>query len=101
MSAKKLNIKPAPGVLVIEPQEAETKTASGIYLPETNSEKPQRGIVIAVGDDEITDNGAKRTKTANKGDEVIFKKWGGNEVKVNGKELLFAKFNDILAVVSK
>lgn len=96
---KKLNLKPAPGYLVIEPLEAETKTASGIYLPDTASEKPQKGSIVAVGDDEITEKGVKKSSPAKLGDIVIYKKWGGNEVKIDGVEYLFAKFDDILALV--
>ena len=94
----KLNVKPTAGYLLIEPLEAETKTASGIYLPDTASEKPQKGKVLAVGEDEITDSGAKKKSPAKVGDVVIYKKWGGNEVKINGMEYLFSKFEDILAV---
>ena len=97
--SSKLNLKPAAGYLVIEPLEAEEKTSSGIYLPDTASEKPQQGKILAVGDDEITDSGATRKAPAKVGDAVIYKKWGGNEVKVKGVEYLFAKFDDILAVV--
>jgi chaperonin GroES len=93
----KLNLKPTAGYLLIEPLEAETKTASGIYLPESASEKPQKGKVLAVGADEITDSGVKRTSPVKEGDVVIYKKWGGNEVKIDGKEYLFVKFEDILA----
>jgi len=96
-----LNLKPAPGYLLIEPLEAEEKTVSGIYLPDSASEKPQQGKVLGVGDDEITDSGIKRSSPAKVGDLVIYKKWGGNEVKIKGKEYLFAKFDDILAVVIK
>jgi len=56
--------------------------------------------VLAVGDDEVTDSGAKRRAPAKVGDVVIYKKWGGNEVKLRGVEYLFAKFDDILAVVA-
>lgn len=99
-TTSKLNLKPAPGYLVIEPMEAEEKTASGIYLPDSASEKPQQGKVLAVGEDEITDSGVKRKSPAKVGDIVIYKKWGGNEVKIKGVEYLFAKFDDILAVVT-
>ena len=99
-ATSKLNLKPAAGYLVIEPPEAEEKTTSGIYLPDTASEKPQQGKVLAVGDDEVTDSGAKRRAPAKVGDVVIYKKWGGNEVKIKGVEYLFAKFDDILAVVA-
>lgn len=94
----KVNLKPAAGYLLIEPVEKETKTASGIYLPDSAEEKPQKGKVLAVGADEITDSGAKKASPAKIGDVVIYKKWGGNEVKVGGREYLFAKFEDILAI---
>jgi chaperonin GroES len=104
MSAKKtnnLNIVPAPGYILLEPEEKEVKTASGIVLPDTASEKPQAGYVLAVGDPEITDSGAKRESPAKVGDRVIYKKWGGNEIKIDSKEYLFVKFEDILAVYKK
>ena len=94
----KPNLKPTAGYLLIEPVEKETKTASGIYLPDSAEEKPQKGKVLAVGADEITDSGAKKSSPAKVGDIVIYKKWGGNEVKVGGREYLFAKFEDILAI---
>lgn len=94
----KLNLTPAAGYLLIEPVEAETKTSSGIYLPDSTSEKPVEGKVLAVGEPEITDSGVKKTAPAKVGDIVIYKKWGGNEVKLGGKEYLFAKFEDILAI---
>jgi chaperonin GroES len=98
--ANSLNLIPSSGYLILEQLDAESKTSSGIYLPESASEKPQKGKVLAVGEDEITDSGAKRKSPAKVGDTVIYKKWGGNEVKIDGKEYLFAKFDDILAVVS-
>lgn len=94
----KLNLKPSAGYLLIEPVEKETKTASGIYLPDSAEEKPQKGKVLAVGADEITDSGAKKTSPAKVGNIVIYKKWGGNEVKIENKEYLFAKFEDVLAI---
>jgi chaperonin GroES len=96
---KKLNLTPTAGYLIVEPLEAKDKTASGIYLPESAEEKPQKGKVVAVGADEVTDSGTKRKSPAKVGDEVIYKKWGGSEVKIDGVEYLFSKFEDILAVV--
>lgn len=93
----KLNLKPTAGYLLIEPLEAETKTAAGIYLPDNASEKPQKGKILAVGAVETTDSGTKRFAPCKVGDTVVYKKWGGNEVKVDGKEYLFVKFEDILA----
>ena len=99
-SKSSLNLTPAAGYLLIEPLEAESKTASGIYLPDTVSEKPQKGKVLAVGADEITDSGAKKSSPAKLGDTVIYKKWGGNEVKVGTEEWLIVEQKDIMAVVS-
>lgn len=97
---KKLNLRPSPGYLVIISLSAQTQTASGIYLPDSAGEKPQKGEVVAMGDEEITEHGAKRKSPAKVGDTVIYKKWGGNEVKIDGVEYLFVKFDDILAVVT-
>ncbi len=98
--ASKLNLLPTPGYILIEPAEVQTKTSGGIYLPETaTTEKPQKGKVLAVGSDEITENGMKKTAPTKVGDTVIYKKWGGNEVKEDGRELLLVKFDDILATV--
>jgi len=95
------SMKPTPGYLFIEPEEQAKQTASGIYLPETSSaERPQQGTVISVGADDVTDSGTKKVSPVKKGDKVIYKKWGGNEVKINNKEYLFVKFEDVLAVVS-
>jgi chaperonin GroES len=96
--AGKLNLTLAPGHILIEPLEAETKTSSGIYLPESASEKPQKGKVLVVGDTLVTEHGAEIKPPVNVGDIVIYKKWGGNEVKMERKEYLFAKFEDILAI---
>lgn len=99
MAAAKLNITPAAGLLLLEPSERETKTASGIYLPENAGDKPQRGTIIAVGADEVTEHGAKKSAPAKVGDQVIYKKWGANEVKYEGHDYLFLKFDDVLAVI--
>lgn len=95
----KLNLTPTPGYLVILPLEAQTKTASGIYLPDSaTGEKPQKGKVLAVGADEVTETGKVRKSPCKVGVVVIYKKWGGNEVKIDGVEYLFSKFEDVLAV---
>lgn len=93
----KLNLKPTAGYLLIEPLEAETKTASGIYLPDNVSEKPQKGKVIAVGPSMLQES--QKIESPAKLNEIVFyKKWGGNEVKIDGKEYLFVKFEDVLAI---
>jgi len=94
----KLNLKPTAGYLLIEPLEKEVKTASGIYLPDNAGEKPQKGKVLAAGPAEITEKGASKASPCKIGDIVLYKKWGGNEVKIEGKEYLFVKFEDVLAV---
>ncbi len=94
----RLNLKPTAGYLLIEPLEKEAKTASGIYLPDSAGEKPQKGKVLAVGADEVMESGKARKSPVKKGDVVIYKKWGGNEVKIEGREYLFSKFEDILAI---
>ena len=98
----KLNLKPTAGYLLIEPLEKEVKTSSGIYLPENAGEKPQKGKVVAAGAASCSDcKGGECSMVdapAKVGDVVLYKKWGGNEVKIEGKEYLFVKFEDILAV---
>ena len=91
-------LMPAGGYLLVEPEEAQSRTASGIYLPDSADEKPQKGKILAVGADEVTDHGAVKGSPVKPGDIVIYKKWGGNEVKIDGKEYLFVKFEDILAI---
>jgi chaperonin GroES len=93
----KLNLKPTAGYLLVEPLEKEVKTASGIYLPDNAGEKPQKGKVLAAGGS-IPQDGQKVPSPAKVGDTVLYKKWGGNEVKVDGKEYLFVKFEDVLAI---
>lgn len=96
----KLNLKPTPGYLLIEPLEKELKTASGIYLPDNAGEKPQKGKILAIGGSLIQD-GQKIESPAKVNDVVLYKKWGGNEVKIEGKEYLFVKFEDVLAIETK
>ncbi len=93
-------LKPTAGYALIEPIEVEKKTAAGIVLPDTHDEKSQKGKVIAIGNPQITDSGKKIIPEFKVGDVVVYKKWGGDEVKlgVTGKEYIFVKFEDILAV---
>lgn len=99
MVKQKTKIKPMAGYVLVEPVEAEKKTQSGIYLPDSSEEKSQKGKVLSVGDDETLDSGKKRKSPVKVGDTIVYKQWGGNEVKIEGKEYLFAKFEDILAVI--
>ncbi|OGD83867.1 co-chaperone GroES [Candidatus Curtissbacteria bacterium RIFCSPLOWO2_01_FULL_39_62] len=92
-------IKPLAGYVLIDPAPKETKTASGIVLPESAEEKPQEGKVIACGPDSVEEG--KTVKCPVKvSDKVVYKKWGGNEIKDGGKELLLIKFEDLMAVIS-
>lgn len=97
----KINLKPTSGYIIIEPLDKETKTASGIYLPDSAGEKPQKGKVLAVGADEVMDSGKIKKAPVKAGDIVVYKKWGGNEVKIDTTEYMFVKFEDILAVETK
>ena len=92
-----MKIKPLLDNILIQPL-AEKKTPSGIVIPETAKEKPQEGRVVAVGPGRVED-GELIKPEVKKGDKVIYKKWGGNEVKVDGKELLIVKAEDILAIL--
>jgi len=98
----KLALIPAPGYILVEPLEVEKKTASGIVLPDSHEEKPLKGRVLAVGEATITDSGKKLElwKKIKKGVVIIYKKWAGNEYRPKGadKELLFVKFEDVLAI---
>ena len=96
------NFQPTAGYILVEPVELQKKTVSGIYLPDSHDEKPQQAKVLAIGPDEVTDSGAKRPAPCKKGDVIIYKKWGGNEVKLgvaNKDEVLFIEFKDVLAIV--
>jgi len=92
-------LQPLAGYVLVQPAENQKQTVSGIYLPEQAEEKPQHGTVLAVGEP-IWESGVKELKSpVKKGDKVIYKKWGGNEVKIGDIEYQFLKFEDLLAVV--
>ncbi len=95
----KINIKPLSGYVLIEPSAAETATSSGIILPESAQEKPAMGMVLSIGDDLILENGKVLKAPVKVGDKVYFKKWGGDEIKIGGKELKLVKFDDLMAIV--
>jgi len=95
----KFNIKPLFSNVLVKPLEAESKTAGGIYLPETTQEKPQIGIVMAIGDGEVSPKGEIKKMTVKVGDKVIYKKWAGTEVKVGNAEWTVVEEKEILAVL--
>jgi len=92
-------LQPAPGYLLVEPAKQEKQTSSGLYLPDSHSEKPQYGTVLAAGGKLINDRGVEVDSPAKKGDTVIYKEWGGNEVEIGNTKYQFLKFDDILAIV--
>lgn len=99
MAKKQMKINPLFDYVLIKPLEEETKTASGIILPESVKEKPQVGQVMAIGSGAVTDDGKKLPIVVKVGQKVIYKKWGGNEVKVEREEWLLVEQKDILAIV--
>ena len=94
-----INLKPLGDRVVVEPIEQEDMTASGIVLPETAKEKPQKGTVLAVGPGGRDESGKRILLDVSVGDTVLFAKYAGTEFKVDGKKLLILKESDLLAVV--
>ena len=92
-------IKPLGDRVVIEVSEGDVKTASGIVLPDTAKEKPQKGKVVEVGTGKVLDNGQRIALDVKAGDSIIFSKYAGTEVKVEGKDYLIVSERDILAIV--
>ena len=91
-------IRPLDDRIVVRPLEAEEKTAGGILLPDTAKEKPQRGKVLAIGDARKTDGGKKIDLTVQVGDEVLYGKYAGTEIKWQGDELKILRENEVLAI---
>lgn len=98
-TAKIMKIKPLFDNVLIKPLEAEQQTESGILLPDTAKEKPQMGEVMAVGEGTVDPNGKKIPMIVKPGQKVMYKKWGGNEVKIQGEEWTLVEQKDILAIV--
>lgn len=94
-----MNLRPLGDRLVVEPIEQEERTASGIILPETAKEKPQEGKVLAAGPGKLNDDGARSPMDVGVDDRVLYAKYAGTEVKIDGKKLLILRESDILAVI--
>ncbi len=96
----KMNVKPLFDHVLIQPSKAEEKLPSGIVLPDSAKDKPQMGVIMAVGPGAVDDGkivaGSMYVKV---GQKVMYKKWGGNEIKVNGEEMMIVEQKDILAIV--
>jgi chaperonin GroES len=99
--ANELKIRPLDDRVVVEPLEAEEKTAGGILLPDTAREKPQRGRVLAVGSGKLLDDGKRQTVAVAVGDEVLYGRYAGNDVEVHGKDVKIMRESDILAKIVK
>ena len=91
--------KPLHDRVLVKRADEEEKTAGGIIIPGTAQEKPSQGKVVAVGDGEIKDNGEIRPLAVKKGDMILFGKWSGSEVKIDGEDLIIMKESDILGVL--
>ena len=96
-----LKIRPLDDRVVVEPLEAEEKTAGGILLPDTAKQRPQRGRVLAVGPGKLNDKGERSQVAVAKGDEVIYGRYSGSDIEVEGRELKIMRESDILAKVVK
>ena len=99
--SKKIHLKPLDDRIVVHPLEAEEKTAGGLYLPDTAKEKPQRGTVIAVGPGKLLDSGSRGAMSVAVGDEVIYGKYSGSDIEVDGQEIKIIRETDVLAKVVK
>ena len=92
-------LRPLGDKILVKRVEAETKTKSGIVLPDTAKEKPKRGKVVSVGDGKRLDSGERAPFSVKKGDEIIFASYAGTEIKLDGEELLILTEDDVLAIV--
>ncbi len=94
-------IKPLHDFVLIEPLEQETKLPSGIVLPDSAKEKPQKGKILAVGQGKSNDKGEIKPLIVKKGEVVMYKKWGGTEIKIDNKNLLLMREEDLIAVINE
>ena len=101
MTATKVSIKPLEDRIVVQANEVETTTASGIVIPDTATEKPQEGTVRSVGPGRIDDHGNRIPLDVKVGDVVLYSKYGGTEVKYAGEEYLVLSARDVLAVIER
>ena len=95
-----MKIKPLADRVVIKPSEAEERTAGGIILPDTAKEKPQEGSVVAIGPGKISENGTKVAMEVKVGNKVLYGKYSGTEIVIDGVEHLIMRESDILAIIS-
>ena len=96
-----MNLRPLEDRVIVQPAKAEEMTKSGLVIPDSAQEKPQRGTIIAVGPGKMKDDGTRAAVDVGVGDTVIYSKYGGTEVKYNGEEYLLLSARDVLAIVEK
>jgi len=96
-----MNLKPLHDRVLVERVEQEDRTKGGIIIPDTAQEKPMEGKVVSVGGGARNENGQVVALDVKKGDRILFGKWSGTEVKINGKELLIMKESDIMGIIEK
>ena len=101
IEVKKMNLKPLHDRVLVERVEQEDRTKGGIIIPDTAQEKPMEGKVISVGGGARNENGQVVALDVKKGDRILFGKWSGTEVKIDGKELLIMKESDIMGIIEK
>jgi chaperonin GroES len=94
-----MNVKPLADRVIVRALEAEEKTAGGIIIPDNAKEKPQKGEIIAVGPGKISDSGQKIDMSVKKGDKVLYGKYSGTEVTIDGQEYLIMRESDVLAII--
>jgi len=94
-----MNLRPLADRIVVKLIEQEEEKRGGIIIPDTAKEKPEKGEVIATGPGKLLDNGNRAPMEVKKGDKVIFQKYGGHEVKVDGKEIMVLREEDVMAVI--
>ncbi len=99
MAMTKTNIRPLEDRILVRPEEGEETTASGIVIPDTAKEKPQEGTVLACGPGKRSDSGELIPVDVKEGDRVVYSKYGGTEIKVEGEDLLILSARDVLAIV--
>ena len=95
-----MKFRPLHDRVLVRRVEADTKTAGGIIIPDTASEKPMEGEIVAAGNGHVNDNGEVRPLDVQTGDKVVFSKWAGTEVTIDGEELMVMKESDIIGVIA-
>lgn len=94
-----MNVKPLEDRIILKPMEAETKTAGGIIIPDAAKEKPQKGEVIAIGPGKVSEKGQKIEMSLKNGDKVLYGKYSGTEISIDGQDYLILRESDVLAVI--